>query len=285
MITRIATTILTVMLAAGAVHAEDCPTEIPDDTAQRRSLAKKWFSLGEEDTKSNDDVAALKAYQCSLKLVQHGFTAYNIAQIAERVGDLELAIASYNQYLLLIPDAPDAKDVSDRVEVLKTRLAEARQQEKALAAERDKAAHTEEPPPVKQSARSSRATAGSRRGGGTGEGDVEAGSSRSARYRTIGWITLGGGGAVLAAGVVSNLLARSKMNTCRTKYLANDQSGAESACSDAKPLAYLSYAAFGVGAAAIVAGAILAFYPTESSDVALTTLPEGGFTLQYGGRF
>jgi tetratricopeptide (TPR) repeat protein len=289
MMTRIATTVLTVMLAAGTVRAEDCPSEIPEDTAQRRALAKQWFSTGESATKGGNDVAALKAYQCSLKFVQHGFTAFNIAQLAEKVGDLELAISSYTQYLLLVPEATDGKDVAERIEVLKARLAEARQREKDLAAARtrEQSSTEVEPPPASGTARTRRSTVGSKQTGrGSDEdADVVAETSGVPKYRTAGWITMGSGGAVVVAGVISNLLARSKMSTCRSKYSVNDRPGAESACSDAKPLAYLSYVAFGVGTAAIVAGSVLAFYPMGTGDVALGPLPEGGFSLRYAGRF
>jgi hypothetical protein len=60
---------------------------------------------------------------------------------------------------------------------------------------------------------------------------------------------------------------------------------AESACNDAKPLAYLSYGLFGVGAAAAVVGTVLVLHPTESSDVALNLLPEGGLTLGWSGTY
>ena len=95
MMMRFAATVLAVLLFAGPVLAEECPEFVPEDSVQRRQLAKKWFTRGEEGIKINDDLGALKAYQCSLKFVPHGFTAFNIAQVAERVGDLELAVASY----------------------------------------------------------------------------------------------------------------------------------------------------------------------------------------------
>ena len=131
---RYALVAVTVLLSASAVRAEVCPDDIPEDSGVRRAQAKKWFSTGEAAAGAGEDVAALKAYQCSLRFVSHGFTAYNIAQVAERVGDLELAIASYNQYLLLVPEAKDAQEVNDRLESLKDRLAKARQKEKAMAA-------------------------------------------------------------------------------------------------------------------------------------------------------
>ena len=292
---RFALVATTVFLTASSVRAEVCPDEVPEDGAQRRAQAKKWFSTGEAASNNGDDVAALKAYQCSLKFVPHGFTAYNIAQVAERVGDLELAIASYSQYLLLVPEAKDAQEVNEKLESLKVRLAKVRQKEKAMAAattersgsgiepERAGIAAGESQGQVSTATRASGTTTDASK---PDESVVTKTSSRM-NYRMAAWIVYGGSGVMLVTGVIMNVLARSKMNTCNSKYNATprDQSGAESACSDAKPLAYLSYSFFGLGAAAAVVGTILVLRPTESSEVALNVLPEGGLSLGWGGRF
>ena len=131
---RFALVAITVFLTASSVRAQECPSDIPDDSGVRRVQAKKWFSKGQTASEGGDDIAALKAYQCSLRYVSHGFTAYNIAQIAERIGDLEVAIASYSQYLLLVPEAKDAQEVNDKVIALKERLARAKQKEKEILA-------------------------------------------------------------------------------------------------------------------------------------------------------
>jgi tetratricopeptide (TPR) repeat protein len=274
---RFALIATTVFLTASSVRAEVCPDNVPEDSVQRRAQAKKWFSNGEVASKQGDDVAALKAYQCSLKFVPHGFTAYNIAQVAERVGDLELAIASYNQYLLLVPEATDAQEVNERVESLKTRLAIAREKEKARA----RASAAEE---SRRNAMAERARTQAQESKPAKSVDVETPSGSD--YRLAAWIVYGGSGAVLVTGVILNILARNKMDTCNSKYnTAGGQSAAESACSSAKSLAYTSYALFGVGAAAAVVGTVLVLHPTESSDVALNVLPEGGLSLGWGGRF
>jgi hypothetical protein len=86
--------------------------------------------------------------------------------------------------------------------------------------------------------------------------------------------------------VLSNVLARGQMDTCRSEYKKENQSAAESACSNATALAYLSYGLIGVGAAAVVTGAVLMFVrPSEASDVAVNVLPEGGLSLHWSGRF
>ncbi|MBN2574149.1 MAG: hypothetical protein JXP73_06255 [Deltaproteobacteria bacterium] len=273
---------LAVILSAGAVRAEDCPTEIPDDPSERRAQAKKWFAKGESEARAGNDLAALKAYQCSLAHVPHGFTAYNIAQIAEKIGDLEIAIASYGQYLNLVPDAKDANEVNERLDLLRERLAKVREMErtaagrteptldKALEKPREEASAIPAPPPP------------------PAETDLAATESRrsSRNYRLIGWITAGSGGALVLGGVLSNVLARGQMDTCYSEYEKDNRSAAESACSNAKPLAYLSYGLIGVGAAAIVAGAVLVFVkPGRDSEVALNVVPGGGMALRWSGRF
>jgi len=290
MTVRIYLVVLAGLLFASAARAEDCSEESPPDTASRRSQAKQWFSRGEAATAAGDQIAALKAYQCSLKLVPHGFTAFNLAQIAEQVGDLELAISGYNQYLLLAPDAADSQEVKDRVAFLKERLTKLREEDlgavtaaaigefkppEGLPLPTQPAPTVEKPPqPLPAPTQAS-------------EPATEVSVPRQGRhgYRTAAWISFGSAFVLVAGGVISNLVARSEMDTCRTDYNRGDRAAAESACSSAKPYAYLSYAAFGLGAAAAVLGTIFVLQPTEASEVAMGVLPEGGLSLRWAGRF
>jgi tetratricopeptide (TPR) repeat protein len=247
-------------------------------------LAKKWFSIGEDAIKANDDVTALKAYQCSLKFVPHGFTAFNIAQVAERVGDLELAISSYNQYLLLVPDAKDADEISQKAEALKQRLARAKKQ--AASQKRAAAPPPVAPSPIEPSPISTEPVPAA------AQQPTESVSERRSDgfdYRTWAWISYGGAAAFLVGGLVTNLLARSQMNTCNSRFNPDDpvatRPSAESACDAGAALAYTSYVLFGVGGAAAALGTFFVLRPTESSEVAMTPLPEGGLALRWGGRF
>jgi predicted RNA-binding protein with TRAM domain len=277
---RFAMVAITVLLTASSVRAEECPSDIPEDSGIRRVQAKKWFSKGQTSAEAGDDITALKAYQCSLRYVSHGFTAYNIAQIAERIGDLEVAIASYSQYMLLVPDAKDGQEVNDKVIALKERLARARQKEKEIIAA---TASRAEPPAAGADAKKPPVVEVSETKPVESVTENPAGTN----YRTAGWIVYGGAGVALAGGLIANLLSRSKMSTCRSKYNAvpQDISGAEAACSDAKPLAYLSYGLVGLGVAAVAVGTVLVLRPTESSEVGVNLLPEGGLAFGWRGRY
>jgi hypothetical protein len=278
---RFVATALAVFLCAGPALAEECPEVVSEDSGLRRQQAKKWFTRGEDAIKSNDDLGALKAYQCSLKFVPHGFTAFNIAQIAERVGDLELAIASYNQYLLLVPDAKDMDEINRKIDGLKQRLARVKQQERAAKAPRP--APVVAPRPVAPPPAVAPTNQGDDQAGSTAE--VSSTGSSGPTFRTYAWISYGGAAALILGGVITNLMSRSKMDTCREKYSQDDRVAADSACSDAKPLAYTSYVLFGLGGAAAALGTFFVLRPTDSSEVAMAPLPEGGLALHWGGRF
>ncbi len=285
MTTRLLATALAVVLSSGPALAQQCPDFVPDDSGQRRALAKKWFSIGEDAIKANDDVNALKAYQCSLKFVPHGFTAFNIAQVAERVGDLELAISSYNQYLLLVPDAKDADEISQKAEALKQRLARAKKQ--AASAKR-----ASTPPPVAPSPIEPSPVASDQGQVAAQQSTEELSQRRRPRgfdYRTWAWVSYGGAAAFLVGGLITNLLARSQMDKCNSRFNPADpvatRPSAESACDAGAALAYTSYVLFGVGGAAAALGTFFVLRPTESSEVAMTPLPEGGLALRWGGHF
>jgi tetratricopeptide (TPR) repeat protein len=282
---RAVATALAVVLSAGPVLAEECPEEVPEGSVDRRALAKKWFSTGEEATRINDDVAALKAYQCSLKFIPHAFTAFNIAQISERVGDLELAVASYKQYLILAPDAKDAEVVRLKIDALKQRLAAVRRPTQAATpAEPVEPVEPSpvEPPPVVQDQP------------GTPEvrpptEDVSERHSRGPNYRTWAWVSYGGAAAFLVGGLVFYYgLAQNKMDTCNSTFKWDDpstRSPAESACASASAWATTSYVFFGVAGVAAVVGTVFVLRPTEDSEVAMAPLPEGGLAFRWGGRF
>jgi hypothetical protein len=99
-------------------------------------------------------------------------------------------------------------------------------------------------------------------------------------------VSYGSAAALVLGGVVTNLMSRGKMDSCRSKFnQSGDVSSAQPECDSAKPLAYTSYVLFGLGGAAAVVGTVLVLHPTESSEVAMAPLPEGGFSFRWGSSF
>jgi tetratricopeptide (TPR) repeat protein len=276
---RLLAPVLLLALSASAVRAEDCPTDVPNSSRDRRALAKDWFHKAETAEAASDPVNALKAYQCSLKVVPHAFTAYNLARLAEKTGDLELAVEAYGKYLNLAPEAPDRTEVEGKMTSLSARIA---------ASRNDTAAGTP-PPPSPDPASTTPVVEAPRKQ----ERDTElppALDENSGRHGHVVspavYVVGVVGVAALVGGVVLNIGARAKMDDCFA--LVNTQlQTAKDACDAAKPRAYGSYALFGVAAAAVVADAFLLFANSEegrasSNQVSFAVTPDGASVL---GRF
>ena len=108
-----------------AVRAQTTPRmphRDPAASSTRRALAKDWFSRAEAAEAASDPIGAVKAYQCSLRLVPHAFTAFNLGRLAERTGDLELAVEAFNTYLKLSPEAQDKAEIEAKLAALNERI-------------------------------------------------------------------------------------------------------------------------------------------------------------------
>ena len=279
------------MLSASAVRAAECPASSPDRTEERRALAKDWFARAEAAENANNDVEAVRAYACSMKMVAHAFTAFNLGRVAERSGDLELALKSYKAYLTLKADAPDREEVQARIVELQAKIKEVK--ENVIAGEPP----ATEPPPVVEQPEVPVAPHTEKP-----ENPIpiepppqvteQAGEGRGTS-RLLVWVVGGVGVAALGTGIITNIIARNDMDTCVKKADDGLLAQAQAACNSAKPAAYTSYAMFGVaGAAAIVEGVLLYRIwsrgsSSDSSDdtyVSLGWLP-GGLSLSARGRF
>src|SRR5512138_441538 len=102
-------------LAPAVARAAECPESSPEEAQERRKLAKEWFSTAETAENSGDDAEATRAYACSYKMVAHPYTAFNLARVAERSGDSDLALKMYKAYLALKPDAKDREEVKVKI--------------------------------------------------------------------------------------------------------------------------------------------------------------------------
>src|SRR4051812_32411827 len=107
-----------------SARAEPCP-EVPDsEVAMRRSLAKEWFAKAEEAEAAGDKQSAVRRYACSLNLAPHPSTAYNLGTVAEKSGDLSMAVDGFRTYLKLSPEATDRPAIEARIATLEGKIAE-----------------------------------------------------------------------------------------------------------------------------------------------------------------
>ena len=247
-------------------------------------MAKEWFAKAEEAEAGGDRQAAIRRYACSLNLAPHPSTAYNLGTVAEKSGDLSMAVDGFRTYLKLATEATDRPAIEARIVALEAKIAELR---------KDIAPKTAEPAPAQ-------APAGPPAGAGApvpapvaapaGPAASNAGAAAHRRHKA-GWITGAGAVVALGAGVGLNLMARSKMSTCFSQY-SQGVSGALDRCDEAKPLAYGSYALFAAaGVAGAVGAALLLWTPDAAAqepapEVALApALVPGGAGLVASGRF
>jgi hypothetical protein len=264
---------LFIELLPASARAQDCPAEVPASSRDRRTQAKEWFTKAEAAEAKGNQVVAVKAYQCSLKMVPHAFTAFNLARLAEKTGDLELAVESYGAYLKLAPEAQDRAEVEGKITSLTARISALRAEPTPPPPARTEPTPAPEPMPVAAPISEEPPGGGS---GGRADRDGPAVSP-------VVWVLAGGSAAALVGGIVLNLGARSKMDECRS-LAPTDKAAAQSACDAAKPRAYASYALIGLGAVAAAVDIALIVTGEKKTDreLSFAPLPGGGAVM---GRF
>jgi hypothetical protein len=282
------------LLAPGAARAAECPESSPEDAQERRKLAKEWFSTAETAETGGDDIEAKRAYACSYKMVAHPFTAFNLARVADRSGDTDLALKMYKAYLALKPDAKDREDVKGKIKAIEEKIASGKESEPASAgpaatettaevpAATEPAPDVLTPPPEPKPAE-------------VVERRPEPQPEPQAPSHTAEWLVGGASVAVLLGGVVTNVVARAKMDTCRTDAGNGDYPKANDECNAAKPMAWTSYALFGVAGAGLALDVVLIILHHRGGDdsssgggdsnVGFMLLPGGGGGLTARGRF
>jgi tetratricopeptide (TPR) repeat protein len=139
----------------------------------KRVVAQRHFELGQSLYKTSNYPAALSEFQKALALDPNADLVFNIARCYEVMGKLELAIATYRDYLARKPNASDRDLVETRIATLEQRA-------------RDDGIAVREPPPPEDTA------------------------PRRRWRRTAGWTAIGVGVAALGAGIAFGALARSK---------------------------------------------------------------------------
>jgi outer membrane biosynthesis protein TonB len=285
---RIITLAFTLSLLSPLVaSATECPASSPEDPTERRKLAKEWFGTAETAENNGNDAEATRAYACSYKMVAHPYTAYNLGRVAERIGNNELAMKMFKAYLTLKPDAQDREEVKAKVKVLEDKLAAGKEVvpvESGTTPPEGETAPPEpepevlNPPPVPKPPAPPVIT------------KTEPEPEPTERSHLIEWIVGGVGAAALVGGIATNLAARSKMSTCEAEATKGRLDTANKQCNAARPLAYTSYALFGVAALGAAVDATLLLVrgisssSSDDSSVGLMLLPGGG-GLSARGKF
>jgi tetratricopeptide (TPR) repeat protein len=263
-------------------RADDCPDNVPAASRERRALAKDWFSRAEAADAANDPIGAVKAYQCSLKMVPHAFTAFNLGRLAERTGDLELAVDAFSTYVKLAPESPDRPQIEAKIAALGERI-------QALRAEQTPATSTAATPAVPTTKPTSEPPLDLKPAPPSEPSLVEKppvtrDPSSFSLAKAAPWIIGGVGVVALATGVALNISARGKMSDCRQLAAQELDDAAKAACDAAPARAYTSYALFGVAAAAAVADGVLIYLSKEQSERTIAASPLPGGAL-LSGRF
>jgi hypothetical protein len=276
------------LFGPGAARAAECPESSPEDAQERRKFAKEWFSTAEAAENSGNDTEATRAYACSYKMVAHPFTAFNLARVAERSGDADLALKMYKAYLALKPDAKDREDVKSKIKALEEKLAAVKEAGTGAGATEatTEATTPPVPPPDVLTPPPEPKPAGvvERK---PAEPEPEPARPSHAAEWIVGSVAV----AALAGGIVTNLIARSKMSSCQADANSNLLATADSECNAARPMAYTSYVLFGVAGVGIALDAVLIILhrtgggsSDDDSSVGFMLLPNGG-GLSARGRF
>ncbi|MCP4674600.1 MAG: hypothetical protein GY854_03605 [Deltaproteobacteria bacterium] len=95
----------------------ECP-EAPEDEAESRKLAGKYFGEGEQLFKDKSFGEALRSFVCSLRIVEHENTVFNIDQVVMSAEDLETAYQLLMEYITEYPGretTPDVKNIVTEV--------------------------------------------------------------------------------------------------------------------------------------------------------------------------
>jgi tetratricopeptide (TPR) repeat protein len=228
------------LLAPSIAKAEpSCPDPLPRSARGRRQLAGQWFERGQRAAEAKRFDEAVRAYACSMRIVQHAFTAYNLGLAAEKANDPETALEGYRRYLALAPNAKDRTEVEEKIRTIETSLKPEPHPPPPIAPPPPELAPP--PPPIVPPPRTTASTS----------------PPEEESLLAAGVITLSSGAAIGIVGVVLNVVARSRADASRDAFDNEDFDRSDDLHGQARAMAYSSYAGIGVGIAAAVAGGVL----------------------------
>ncbi len=260
----------------------------------RADEAKQLYEQGVIHFKEGDYAAAQEAFKEAYNLSGRADLLYNLGVCAERLGDVQRAIAYYQVYLDERPDAPDAEQVRAKMEKLQEPLdAPALAVEIVPAEDKGPPEEPEPPPESPPEPPDEPGEAPSEQAPVTEPEQAEAGGSAPlaaeppdalAEERDeevslyIPGALLGGGGLLLAGGAVAGIAALKERDSLE-KSCAPGCS--QSAIDKGKGIAVTADVLLGLGAAAVVAGGVWILLDRwkrkkRTGEMTLTAAPLGG---------
>jgi tetratricopeptide (TPR) repeat protein len=166
-------------------------------------LARRHFDSGVAYLEESDYDNALKAFQKAYELSKRPEILLNVATVHERKSDLASAVAALKGYLEAAPQGEHVETVKLRIQNLEKRISE---QDKAKAAESAPGVAPAPPPPTSSRAPAAPAPVPA----------PSAGPRREEPNRMPAFISLGVGGVLAGASVVTGLVAKSKYDDAKS---------------------------------------------------------------------
>ena len=193
---------LTLLLPSGEAKAEqECPEA--DDPAENPRLAGEAFSQGMGLYEAGDLEEALGWFRCSYGLIPHSDTLFNIGQVAEELGQYDVALESYDMLLEVWPDYPDHARIERTIARLRAQVGESGSSSDSASspqpADASPSPGQEETVPLAQGGPSQPGDHGEE-SDDQEEGDGAAPSDRRRIARAVGWAALGLGLTVAISG-------------------------------------------------------------------------------------
>ncbi|AKF09627.1 tetratricopeptide repeat protein [Sandaracinus amylolyticus] len=248
--------LLVLALTLGIVSPALAQTPDPTRDAEARAL----FDAGAASYEAGRYDEALGYFQRSYELSGRPQLLYNIGSAAERTRQDALALRSYEEYLRLVPDAPNRARAETRIEALRRIVS---------------ADETAEPPTAEQAATAAVVEPSTGPSGGEPSSGPGVGP----------WIVVGGGAAVMVAGAI--LLGVGLADRAAVEDPADGARWADAEAAYERGPAILTsgIVLLPVGAAIVGAGLAWAFIPVESGGVERISLRVGPGSIAVAGRF
>ncbi|MDJ0762952.1 MAG: hypothetical protein QNJ97_08190 [Myxococcota bacterium] len=262
-------------LAENQAHA--CP-ERPEDETEAQALAGDLFAKGEQQYQAGQMDEALQSFLCSLSVIEHENTVFNIAQVARLSSDKAGALASLKRYRSGAVGTSTIEDIDEIIAELEKALQHA-------TTEQIKHAEAHQPGPNLEASQTDDPSDNEMGGKQAIAPSSDTKKSRKNKTKVIGWVLIGTGAAGLVTGSVLQGLAGAKKQNAQEVATYEQFLKEEDKMSAFQKGAYVGFIAGGVLAGTgIVLTLVSNGKEAPAANIALSLVPApAGLVLE--GRF